>query len=194
KAEVDDVGGDCRGRLHLSDLFHFEGARPGLTRMAGVSKRARAAAVAQRTGLLAMLERWPKRPGMLVVNHHRVTWPEQCPYDHGVIDSTPEQFERQILWLQRHFRMLTLEEAEEAACGERTIRDPAVLITFDDGYADNYEIAFPILKRLGVQGTFFLATSYVGGTRVPWWDSIACRVRRSPRETIRLRYPREVEY
>lgn len=162
--------------------------------MAEVSKRARAAQLARRAGLLAMLERWPKRPGILVLNHHRVTDPESCPYDHGVIDSTPDQFERQICWLMRHFRILTLHEAEEIACGERTLRDPAALITFDDGYADNYQIAFPILQNLGVQGTFFLATSYVGSCCAPWWDSIAYRVRRSPRERIRLRYPRAVEY
>src|SRR5512140_3399840 len=102
--------------------------------MPALSKRARVARAARCTGLLGMLERWPKRAGLLVLNHHRVTWPDGCPYDRGVIDSTPDQFERQIRWLGRHFRILTLREAETVACGKAALRDPAVLITFDDGY------------------------------------------------------------
>lgn len=161
--------------------------------IAAISKRARAARAARWCGLLALLERRPKRPGILVLNHHRVAYPDACPYDHGVIDSTPEQFERQIRWLQRHFRILTLEEVEEAVAGRRPIRDCGALITFDDGYIDNYAVAFPILKSLGVQGTFFLPTSYVGSSRAPWWDSIAYVVRRSPRGRIRLEYPHALE-
>jgi peptidoglycan/xylan/chitin deacetylase (PgdA/CDA1 family) len=159
-----------------------------------MSKKAHAARLARLLGLLALLERRPKRAGILVLNHHRVTDPRSCPYDHGVIDSTPEQFEWQIRWLQRHFRVLTLEEVEEAATGGRPIRDAGALITFDDGYIDNYQVAFPILKSLGVPGTFFLATSYVGSSCAPWWDAIAYRVRRSPRNRIRLEYPRVMEF
>ena len=144
-------------------------------KIAAISKRARAARAARWCGLLALLERRPKRPGILVLNHHRVAYPDACPYDHGVIDSTPEQFERQIRWLQRHFRILTLEEVEEAVAGRRPIRDCGALITFDDGYIDNYAVAFPILKSLGVQGTFFpphllrgkFPRSVVGLDRVP---------------------------
>ena len=162
--------------------------------MAALSKRAKMARLARFSGILALLERRPKRPCILVLNHHRVAHPESSPYDHGVIDSTPEQFEQQLRWLQRHFRILTLEEVEEAASGRKPIRDAGALITFDDGYIDNYRTAFPVLKSLGVQGTFFLATSYVGTSRAPWWDSIAYRVRRSPHSRIRLDYPRPVEF
>src|SRR6185369_2209446 len=158
-----------------------------------LSRRAHTARIARRSGLLALLERWPARPGIFVLNHHRITHPDSCPYDHGVIDSTPEQFERQIRWLQSRFRMLTLREAEEAATAGSPLRDCGVLITFDDGYIDNYQVAFPILRSLGVQGTFFLATSYIGTARAPWWDSIAYRVRRSTCDRIQLRYPEPVD-
>jgi peptidoglycan/xylan/chitin deacetylase (PgdA/CDA1 family) len=68
-----------------------------------------------------------------------------------------------------------------------------VLITFDDGYLDNYLTAFPILKSHGVQGVFFLATSFVGTGAVPWWDTIAYIVRYCKKPVIRLRYPADVE-
>ena len=51
------------------------------------------------------------------------------------------------------------------------------MITFDDGYLDNYQIAYPILRSHGAQGVFFLATSMVGSSEMPWWDRIAYLVK-----------------
>lgn len=48
-------------------------------------------------------------------------------------------------------------------------------ITFDDGYLDNFEVAAPILKRLALPATFFVATHFLGSTTVPWWDEQLAR-------------------
>jgi peptidoglycan/xylan/chitin deacetylase (PgdA/CDA1 family) len=45
-----------------------------------------------------------------------------------------------------------------------------IVITFDDGYRDNYEIAAPILSELKLPACFFVATGFVDSTTVPWWD------------------------
>jgi peptidoglycan/xylan/chitin deacetylase (PgdA/CDA1 family) len=68
-----------------------------------------------------------------------------------------------------------------------------VLITFDDGYLDNYKLAFPILRSHGVQAVFFLVTSMVGSCAVPWWDHIAFVVRSARERQFLLRYPAELE-
>ena len=65
----------------------------------------------------------------------------------------------------------------------------SLLITFDDGYLDNYTLAYPVLRSHGVQGTFFLPTSFVATTRLPWWDEIAYIVKTSRHRQIRLAYP-----
>jgi peptidoglycan/xylan/chitin deacetylase (PgdA/CDA1 family) len=65
-------------------------------------------------------------------------------------------------------------------------------LTFDDGYRDAYEGAFPVLKANGVSATFFLATGFLDQPRVPWWDEIAWMVKngapdfggRTPREAL----------
>jgi peptidoglycan/xylan/chitin deacetylase (PgdA/CDA1 family) len=64
-----------------------------------------------------------------------------------------------------------------------------VLITFDDGYRDNFEIAYPILRSHGVQGVFFLATSMVGSSTVPWWDKIAWLLKTAERRRFTLQFP-----
>jgi peptidoglycan/xylan/chitin deacetylase (PgdA/CDA1 family) len=67
-----------------------------------------------------------------------------------------------------------------------------VLITFDDGYLDNYEVAFPILRSHGVQGVFFLATSMVGSCSIPWWDHIAFLMKTARQRRFSLHYPADL--
>jgi peptidoglycan/xylan/chitin deacetylase (PgdA/CDA1 family) len=67
--------------------------------------------------------------------------------------------------VKAHFNVLPLGEAvERLKVGALPSR--AACITFDDGYADNAEVALPILKRLGLPATFFVATGYLNGGRM----------------------------
>lgn len=65
-------------------------------------------------------------------------------------------FREQILFMKEHFHIVTMEEVMEAAGGHYELPDDALLLTFDDGYIDNYTFAFPVLDELGVQGSFFI--------------------------------------
>lgn len=53
------------------------------------------------------------------------------------------------------------------------------LITFDDGYADNFENAFPILRKHGVPACFYLPVRRLQTRELEWWDHIACAVKRA---------------
>ena len=48
-----------------------------------------------------------------------------------------------------------------------------MLITFDDGYRDNFDLAVPILRERGIPATFFLPTAFLDSPRLPWWDHVA---------------------
>ena len=64
-----------------------------------------------------------------------------------------------------------------------------MLITFDDGYRDNYTLAFPILRKHGVQAVFFLPTAFIGTGKLPWWDVIAYIIKHSVKKHIHIEYP-----
>jgi peptidoglycan/xylan/chitin deacetylase (PgdA/CDA1 family) len=69
--------------------------------------------------------------------------------------ATPSIFGRHLDWLTEHCDVVPLEEIAQAVSAATRMR-PAVAITFDDGYADNFEFAFPILHSRRVPATFFV--------------------------------------
>lgn len=88
------------------------------------------------------------------------------------------QFDRQLGWLRTRFNVLPLLEAVQlAAAGRLPAR--SACITFDDGYADNAEVALPVLQKHGLHATFFIATGFLDGGRM-WNDTVIESVRRAP--------------
>lgn len=154
---------------------------------AGAGKRERLAQAATRLGLTRLLESCARRPGLAVLGWHRIGDAAQAAHDPGLYSATADQFYSQIQCLKRRYAVLTLPEALELLRKGRG--GPAVLLTFDDGYRDNYSVAFPILRSLGAPATFFLPTSFVGTGRIPWWDAIAWMLRRTHRAAVTLSYP-----
>lgn len=69
-------------------------------------------------------------------------------------------FVQHLDWLERHFEIITLAEAQRRI-QSRTNDRPSVVITFDDGYAENCDFAIPELQRRGLPATYFVATNAV---------------------------------
>lgn len=87
-------------------------------------------------------------------------------------------------WLARWFNVLPLGQAV-SRLAEGTLPSRAAVITFDDGYADNWTNAVPILKKHGLSATFFIATGFLNGGRM-WNDTIIESVRRTEAKTLDL--------
>lgn len=77
-------------------------------------------------------------------------------------------FERQINHLKRNYHIISLEEIAERIRTGRTVRRCAA-ITFDDGFRDNYEKAYPILRRHQIPATIFLTTGCIDTGTLPWF-------------------------
>jgi peptidoglycan/xylan/chitin deacetylase (PgdA/CDA1 family) len=89
--------------------------------------------------------------------------------DPGVVVS-PAGFERQVAFLSQHYRIASMDEVTAWINGSIEFARPAVAITFDDGYHDNYVYAYPILKKYRATATFNVVTDAIGNT-VPLWTS-----------------------
>ena len=106
-------------------------------------------------------------PLVRVLAYHSVA-PAQTSYCKADIRIEPAQFERQMAYLARHYRVLPLGEAVATLSSGRSLPAKAVAITFDDGYRDNYDYALPVLQSFGLPATFFAVSAAVSG-RQPFW-------------------------
>ena len=117
-----------------------------------------------------------KQPFSFAVFYHRVV-PDstnsnvEFDIEKGISGS---QFERQRCFLRRHFIPVKASRIQSGL--DREIR---FSVTLDDGYEDNYRIAAPILKKLGIPATFYVVSDFVGTDRLFWWEQIADLMRRS---------------
>jgi peptidoglycan/xylan/chitin deacetylase (PgdA/CDA1 family) len=166
------LGGDMNKRLLLARVLDTLGA----------------------TRLVLGLRRAIDVPWLPVVTFHRVL--ERGDHaafllDDGVVDAAPDEFERHVQTIRRYFQPIGIAELIAAFDGEPLPKRP-IVVTFDDGYRDNVEVALPILKRHDVKAVFFVATEYISRRRVFWWDRVNYIIKRSTCRAIELRYPTEL--
>lgn len=121
--------------------------------------------------------------GVLVFNYHRVADSINLEFDRGLWSTDAQTFRDQVRFCKSHLEMITPDVLPQVTASGRGRYG---MITFDDGYRDNFDIAFPILKAEGVPATFFVTTGFVDSPKIPWWDEIAWMVRMSRRECVRL--------
>ena len=119
-----------------------------------------------------------------VLIFHRVL-PEPDALFPDEIDAS--RFDELCGWLKGWFNMLSLDDAV-ARIKTGTLPARAACITFDDGYADNHNVALPILQRHGLTATFFVATGFLDGGRM-WNDTVIESVRLTPLSRLQLGGP-----
>jgi len=112
-----------------------------------------------------------------VLGLHRVLAPEeekQANSLEGII-LRRETFAQMLDYVRRRFRVISMEEFVAGA--KTNDSRPACLITFDDGWRDNFTTALPELKKYGLPATIFLATGFIDGDATFWVERLkaACR-------------------
>lgn len=88
----------------------------------------------------------------------------------GLVHALPiALFERQLDWITQHFTVAPLSEAWSVTRkGANSTGRPLLAITMDDGYANNYTLAFPALRARELPATMFVATDFIDTGRAPW--------------------------
>jgi len=136
----------------------------------------------------------PRRE-LTVVQYHRVAGPEDIGAgDTDLVDATPEVFAAHLRFFRRYFVPVTLDMVREARAGGEPLPQNPLLVTFDDGYLDNYTRATPLLQRFGIRAVFFVATDYLSARRLFWWDRIALVIRRAKVPHLKIAYPKAQEW
>jgi len=112
----------------------------------------------------------PDEPRLIIVMYHDFVRHDirlSDPMQHG--KPSDRHLEAQLKMLKKHFRVMALEDAIVEIREKGKLTEPTASITLDDGYISSYEIAYPILKRLGLTATIYLPTDWIDGTCSMWW-------------------------
>ncbi|VAW65956.1 Polysaccharide deacetylase [hydrothermal vent metagenome] len=108
-----------------------------------------------------------------ILAYHRVCDHSQCnDNDISLISANEDQFEWQVDHVNRNYDLINFEDLKDII--NRKIKKPKrpVIITFDDGFLDNYMNAYPILKKHRAKATFFVSTGYIGTRNNFWFNQV----------------------
>lgn len=158
-------------------------------------KRAKVAHLLERAGFFSLVSRlraYAPSPWLLVLTYHSVR-PSPGPFDEGVVDASASLLDRQMAMVRRLGTPVTLSDLRDAFRRKRPLPFRPLLVTFDDGYRDNFDIALPILLRHKIRATFFVATGYVKNRRLFWWDELAFMIARTRKSFVQIDYPKPME-
>ena len=124
-----------------------------------------------KTGLLRLTQRVHKNY-LTVLNYHRVNYTDGDTFKPN-ISATPQAFAEQMNLVSQWFNVVSSDDVVAWLKGERSLPSHAALITFDDGYLDNYLHAFPILAEHDFPALIFLTTDHIDKDSPFFWDLIA---------------------
>lgn len=132
------------------------------------------------TSLFERLARRSSSDRLLVLAYHRIgALPDESyPFQHEIMSATPDEFDRQLEFLNRHFNVTnfhTLAGLDDA--GESYPPNSAV-ITFDDGYLDNFSTALPVLEARDLTATVYVSTGFIDAQQPFWFDMLSFYVMR----------------
>lgn len=161
--------------------LYWKGQRRRELDMGLMAKRQLLAGSLVATGCDWFLHRMRAWRGLLVLNYHRIGNPNGTPWDHDLWSAQLNEFDWQLGFLKSHFDLIGLNDLESAS---KDRRGRFVMISFDDGYRDNYLSAFPVLRSHGVPAAFFLATGFLDKPHISWWDEVAWMIHTSTREFL----------
>jgi len=99
---------------------------------------------------------------------------------------TRSKFEKLIKYLTKHYKIISLEECVQLLRGNRRLPTRFIVITFDDGYADNFYHAYPILSQYRVPATFFISTGAIGTTDSLWFQRVYNIFSRTSLESVTI--------
>ncbi len=117
-----------------------------------------------------------------VLTYHSIIAQPLPFYDWSFLDA--DTFRQQLAYLKTHFSILPLSEALQKLWNDR-LDGPTVAITFDDGFRNNYDIAFPILQDFQAPATIYLTTDLIGSEKTVWFTRLLLALQATAQKELR---------
>ncbi len=120
------------------------------------------------------------RPIPVLMYHH------VNPHKGDTVTVTPDVFEGQMRHLRESgYRALTIDELVSYIAGETVLKQRAVVVTFDDGWLDNFIYAFPVMKRYNINACIFIVTDWVNNSATDASPSVTVPAHKESKSLIR---------
>jgi peptidoglycan/xylan/chitin deacetylase (PgdA/CDA1 family) len=136
-----------------------------------------------RIGILRVLARRRPNAVAILMYHSVMENPKLVVDSLGEIVHPTRVFDAQMQMLARDFHPISLDDLNKFVRSEAELPKRSVVVTFDDGYADNYEVAMPILTRVGVPASFYVTVDCVERKTLPWPSRLRFAFRTTQKRT-----------
>lgn len=131
------------------------------------------------SGVLLVIKNITLKDKIIILTYHRV-----LPYklrkksfSHSAIMVDPDNFDRQLSFINQHFNIINSGTLVNVFENESQPVSFSCLITFDDGWEDNYIYAFPVLRKHSLPALIFTATDYMGSRKLFWQEAMGHGIR-----------------
>jgi len=128
-----------------------------------------------KSGILPLMQSMMNSKTLIILAYHRIyNAGAYFPFDNDLISATPEQFEQQLRFISANgFTVIDFHDLREIMHSKEIKGNRYAVITFDDGFEDNYTFAFPLLRKFGMKAVIFLVTDCIDSTIPFWFDRFA---------------------
>lgn len=128
-----------------------------------------------------------KNISLFVICYHRISNSPKTNLISALVNCTEREFEEEILFFKKNFNLISLGDLKKSILNNFGLPENSLLVTFDDGYKDNYTYAYQVLKRENISATIFLTTDFIDNiNNLIWTDQVAYIINSIEKDYMRI--------
>lgn len=121
----------------------------------------------RRLGLYRFLRWWHRKQAVILTYHGVISNGDDSYLNRNSLSA--DMFDQQMAYLKRHYHIMALPELVRRLVAREPLPHYALVITFDDGFYNNYAVAAPILRKYDLPATIFLTTAFINSPQLGLW-------------------------